>query len=52
MIVGTNQRRKLSRFWLGSVSRGVLHHALTNVACVPVALEAAPAGKLCPHVGV
>jgi nucleotide-binding universal stress UspA family protein len=25
----------LSRFWLGSVSRGILHHAATNVACVP-----------------
>ena len=48
MIVGTNQRRKLSRFWLGSVSRGVLHHALTNVACVPVALEAAPAREIVP----
>lgn len=48
MIVGRNQRRRLSRFWLGSVSRGVLHHALTNVACVPVAAEAARAREIVP----
>ena len=39
IVVGTNQRRGLSRFWLGSVSRGVLHHAATNVACVPMAAD-------------
>ena len=39
IVVGTNQRRGLSRFWLGSVSRGVLHHAPTNVVCVPAAHE-------------
>lgn len=37
IVLGTNQRRGLSRFWLGSVSRGVLHHAPTNVVCVPAA---------------
>jgi len=36
IVVGTNQRRGLNRFWLGSVSRGILHHASTNVACVPM----------------
>ncbi len=36
IVVGTNQRRGLKRFWLGSVSRGILHHAPTNVACVPM----------------
>ena len=36
MVVGTNQRHGLERFWLGSVSRGVLHHAPVSVACVPV----------------
>ncbi len=40
MVVGTNQRRGLKRFWLGSVSRGILHHAPTNVACVPMAEDA------------
>lgn len=34
IVVGTNQRRGLYR--LGSVSRGVLQHASTNVACVPM----------------
>jgi nucleotide-binding universal stress UspA family protein len=40
IVVGTNQRRGLNRIWLGSVSRGILHHASTNVACVPLADEA------------
>jgi nucleotide-binding universal stress UspA family protein len=35
LAVGTNQRHGLERFWLGSVSRGVLHHAPMSVACVP-----------------
>lgn len=35
LVVGTNQRHGLERFWLGSVSRGVLHHAPMSVACVP-----------------
>lgn len=39
IVVGTNQRRGLNRFWLGSVSRGILHHAPTNVACVPMAVD-------------
>jgi nucleotide-binding universal stress UspA family protein len=34
LVVGTNQKRGVSL--LGSVSRGVLHHANTNVACVPI----------------
>ncbi len=41
MVVGTNQRRGLRRLWMGSVSRGIIRHALTNVACVPaLAVEA------------
>lgn len=39
IVVGTNQRRGLNRFWLGSVSRGILHHASTNVACVPMTVD-------------
>jgi nucleotide-binding universal stress UspA family protein len=35
VVVGTHRRAGLARMWLGSVSRGVLHHALTNVVCVP-----------------
>jgi nucleotide-binding universal stress UspA family protein len=37
IVVGTNQRRGVDRFWLGSVSRGILYHAPMNVACVPMA---------------
>ena len=36
MLVGTNQRTGLNRFWLGSVSRAVFRHAPMNVICVPV----------------
>ena len=39
MVVGTNQRHGLNRFWLGSVSRGVLHNTSMNVACVPAMAE-------------
>jgi nucleotide-binding universal stress UspA family protein len=35
LVVGTHQRAGSARFWQGSVSRGVLHHASCNVACVP-----------------
>lgn len=34
IVIGTNQKRGVNL--LGSVSRGVLHHATTNVACVPI----------------
>lgn len=43
VVVGTHQRSGLARLWQASVSRGVLHAVTTNVACVPRALEAAPA---------
>ena len=35
IIVGTNQRTGLDRFWLGSVSRAILRQAPMNVICVP-----------------
>lgn len=35
LVVGTHQRAASARFWQGSVSRGVLHLASCNVACVP-----------------
>jgi nucleotide-binding universal stress UspA family protein len=35
VVVGTHQRAGSARLWQGSVSRGVLHHASCNVACVP-----------------
>jgi nucleotide-binding universal stress UspA family protein len=42
IVVGTHQRHGLSQFWLGSVSRGVLRHAVTNVAVVPTETGAKP----------
>lgn len=34
LVMGTNQKRGVNL--LGSVSRGVLHHATTNIICVPI----------------
>lgn len=48
IVLGTNQRHGLSRFWLGSVSREVLHHAATNVVCVPALDKPDPAAHLIP----
>ncbi len=46
VVVGTNQRRGLDRFWLGSVSRHILHHTTANVACVPMAEDLLRPGHL------
>jgi nucleotide-binding universal stress UspA family protein len=40
LVVGTHQRKGLSKVWHGSVSQGVLHHARTSVACIPAAASA------------
>ncbi|HNQ74737.1 MAG TPA: universal stress protein [Verrucomicrobiota bacterium] len=40
IVLGTNQRHGLSRFWLGSVSRTMLHRTTTNLVCVPAPEEA------------
>ena len=40
VVVGTHRRALVDRLWTGSVSRGVLHGAATNVACVPCPLAA------------
>jgi nucleotide-binding universal stress UspA family protein len=45
VVVGTHRRAGLARVWSGSVSRGVLHDAPTNVLCVP---SAASRGELAP----
>jgi nucleotide-binding universal stress UspA family protein len=37
IIAGTHRRSRVARLWEGSVSRALLHHADTNVACVPPA---------------
>lgn len=36
LVVGTTQRAAIARLWQRSVSRGVLHEASMNVACVPL----------------
>jgi nucleotide-binding universal stress UspA family protein len=36
IVVGAHARTAVKRVWDGSVSRGVLQNARTNVACVPV----------------
>jgi nucleotide-binding universal stress UspA family protein len=38
IVVGTHQRQGINRIWLGSVSRGILHHAPTNIAVIPIPL--------------
>ena len=40
IVVGTHQRRGLSRVLLGSVSRAILHHTKMSVAVVPPAVTA------------
>jgi nucleotide-binding universal stress UspA family protein len=35
IVAGTHRRSHVARLWHGSVSRALLHHADTNVACVP-----------------
>ena len=50
IIVGTNQRTGLDRFWLGSVSRGIVRHAPMNVICVPLA--SANEGSVSEHAPV
>jgi nucleotide-binding universal stress UspA family protein len=44
LVTGTHQRDRGGRLWHGSVSRGILHAAPMNVACVPRARrsDAAP----------
>jgi len=41
LVVGTHHRSGIARLWQGSVSRGVLHTAGMNVACIPPATTAA-----------
>jgi nucleotide-binding universal stress UspA family protein len=45
IVVGTHRRAGVARLWHGSVSRGVLYLADTNVACIPAAAGAA--GPVC-----
>ena len=36
VVVGSHQRSAIGRLWEGSVSHGVLHHAQSSVACIPL----------------
>lgn len=49
VVVGTHQRHGASRLLHGSVSRGVLRRASTNVACVPTTLTFDPHGAHIPE---
>jgi nucleotide-binding universal stress UspA family protein len=35
LVVGAHQRSSAARLWQGSVSRGAIHYASSNVVCVP-----------------
>jgi nucleotide-binding universal stress UspA family protein len=35
LVVGSHQRNGVARLWQGSTSRGAVHHAPSNVVCVP-----------------
>ena len=35
LVAGSHRRSHVARLWQGSVTRGLLHHAEMNVACVP-----------------
>lgn len=39
IVAGSHQRSHIARLWQGSVTRGLLHRADTNVACVPPSAE-------------
>ncbi|MEO6602267.1 MAG: universal stress protein, partial [Polyangiaceae bacterium] len=41
LVVGTHQRAWAARAWQGSVSRGAIHQASSNVACIPPSWSAA-----------
>jgi nucleotide-binding universal stress UspA family protein len=39
IVAGSHRRSHIARLWQGSVTRGLLHRADTNVACVPPSAE-------------
>jgi len=45
LVVGTHQRAWIPRVWQGSISRGVVHRASCNVACVPRPASASGAAE-------
>ena len=49
LVVGSHQRHGLSRLRLGSVSRGVLHHAPMSVAVVPTGIAGQPEASRIPE---
>jgi nucleotide-binding universal stress UspA family protein len=50
LVVGTHQRHGLNRFWLGSVSRSILHHASMSVAVVPLTATSEDALSHIPEI--
>ncbi len=50
LVTGTHQRHGISRLWLGSVSRGILHHAPMSVAVAPAPKTTEPATALIPEI--
>lgn len=40
LVIGSHGRTGLARFWEGSVTNAVLHHARTSVACIPASAQA------------
>jgi nucleotide-binding universal stress UspA family protein len=39
IVAGSHRRSHIARLWQGSVTRGLLHRADTNVACIPPAVD-------------
>ncbi len=50
IVVGTHQRQGLSRLMHRSVSRSVLHHAPTSVACIPASFQADTSSAPIPQI--
>jgi nucleotide-binding universal stress UspA family protein len=48
LVVGTHQKAWAARAWQGSVSRGALHGAAMNVACVPRSAAAESGAPVIP----
>jgi nucleotide-binding universal stress UspA family protein len=45
VVIGSHQRSAIGRLWEGSVSRGVIHHAQSSVACIPLSTVKAESAK-------
>ena len=50
IVVGTHQRHGVNRLFHSSVSRALLHHAETNMACIPLTAELEPRSAPIPEI--